>query len=131
MTPIITPFANFLNTNHRTLQAIPQKPIVIGIPESRLLMSWYDREVKIWAIDKLDNVTGALQQPGLENTGRRLVSRLVLGVRNPVSMSFKCLGRGLIRITTIERRKHNLRAFCSYCRSKCWIYPRNRHKRRG
>ncbi|RPB25788.1 WD40 repeat-like protein [Terfezia boudieri ATCC MYA-4762] len=79
MTPIITPFANFLSTNHRTLQAIPQKPIVVGIPESRLLMSWYDREVKIWAVDNLDNVTGALQQPGLENTGRKLVSRLVLG----------------------------------------------------
>lgn len=81
MTPIITPFANFLNTNHRTIQAIPQKPIVAGIPESRLLMSWYDREVKIWAIDKLDNVTGA-HQPGLESTGRKLVSRLVLGVRD-------------------------------------------------
>ncbi|RPB27427.1 hypothetical protein L211DRAFT_544687 [Terfezia boudieri ATCC MYA-4762] len=31
------------------------------------------------AVDKLDNVTGALQEPGLENTGRKLVSRLVLG----------------------------------------------------
>lgn len=102
MTPIITPFANFLNTNHRTLQAIPQKPIVTGIPEFRLLMSWYDREVKIWAIDKLDNVTGALQQPGLENTGRKLVSRLVLGVRDPVSVDFKYFGRDLIRVTAIE-----------------------------
>ncbi|KAF8428185.1 WD40-repeat-containing domain protein [Tirmania nivea] len=79
MTPIITPFANFLSANHRTLQAIPQKPIVACIPESRLLMSWYDREVKIWAIDKLDNVTGALKKPGLESTGRKLVSRLILG----------------------------------------------------
>jgi len=129
MTPIITPFANFLNTNHRTLQAIPQKSIVAGIPESRLLMSWYDREVKIWAIDKLDNVTGALQQPSLENTGRRLVSRLVLGVSGPWASSVLFCMRS--NSTAIERRKYNLRAFCSYCRLKCWIYPCNRHKRRG
>lgn len=86
MSPVVTPFANFHNANHRTLQAIPQKPIVTGIPESRLLMSWYDREVKIWAIDELDNVTGTLQQPSLESTGRKLVCRLVMGVSNSDSI---------------------------------------------
>lgn len=80
MTPVVAPFADFMKSNHRVLPAIPQKPIVTCIPESRLLMSWYDREIKIWAIEKLDNVTGALLNPGAENTGRKLISRLVLGV---------------------------------------------------
>lgn len=51
-------------------------------------MSWYDHEVKIWSIDKLDHITGTLKQFGLDSTGRKLVSRLILGVSNFLSLDF-------------------------------------------
>ena len=81
MTPIIIPFQNFSKENHRVLQAIPQKPIITSVPGSRLLVSWFDREVKIWKIDELENPNTTVQvQPGSTDPGRKLVSRLVLGV---------------------------------------------------
>ena len=88
MTPVVASFANFLTAHHRVLQAIPQKPIITCLSQARLLMSWYDHEVKIWSIDKLDHITGTLKQFGLDSTGRKLVSRLILGVSNFLSLDF-------------------------------------------
>ena len=81
MTPVVAPFAKFMTAHHRVLQAIPQKPIVTCLPQARLLMSWYDHEVKVWSIDKLDHITSTLKLSGSDSTGRKLVSRLILGVR--------------------------------------------------
>lgn len=80
MTPVIAPFAKFLTANHRVLQAIPQKPIITCLPQARLLISWYDHEVKVWSIDKLDHITNTLELSGQGSTGRKLVSRLILDV---------------------------------------------------
>ena len=79
MIPIIIPFQNFNSEQHRTLQAIPQTPVVTAVAESRLLVTWYDREVKIWKIDRVGESSSA-RRIGSEDTGRKLVSRLVLEV---------------------------------------------------
>ncbi|KAF8468954.1 quinon protein alcohol dehydrogenase-like superfamily [Kalaharituber pfeilii] len=79
MKPVVIPFEKYNSENYYPINAIPQKPIVTSVPESRLLMSWYDREIKIWAIDELDKVTNSAHQLDPENMGRKLISRLVLG----------------------------------------------------
>ncbi|CAZ79716.1 unnamed protein product [Tuber melanosporum] len=83
MTPIIIPLRQFLDESHLTIPAVPQSPIVTSVPESRLIMSWWEQEIKIWRIQELgydENKGDELYLfPGEEEgRGRRLLSRIVL-----------------------------------------------------
>jgi U3 small nucleolar RNA-associated protein 4 len=94
MTPIIIPLRQFSNENHLTFPAVPQEPIVTSVPESRLIMSWWEREVKIWRIEELgydSNLRGdeLYMFPGeQEERGRKLLSRMVLSVSLCMSYIF-------------------------------------------
>ena len=83
MTPIIIPFRGFTTENHRTLPLVPQTPIVATIADSRILMSYWEREVKIWKIEELSEVMPLDQNLDDENQGRKLLSRIILGVCLP------------------------------------------------
>src|SRR5690606_7001754 len=56
MQPVTIPIRNFLTENHRKLAAIPQRPVAMTVPEERLLMTWYEHEVKIWEMDHILDV---------------------------------------------------------------------------
>jgi len=88
MTPIIIPLRQFLDEAHLEIPALPQSPIVTSVPESRLIMSWWEQEVKIWRIQELgydENKGDELYLfPGEEEgRGRELLSRIVLAVSSP------------------------------------------------
>ena len=78
MTPIIIPFRGFTVENHRTLPLVPQSPVVTTIADRRILMGYWEREVKIWRVDELSDAVLDLDD---ETQGRRLLSRIVLSVR--------------------------------------------------
>jgi U3 small nucleolar RNA-associated protein 4 len=82
MTPIIIPFRGFTTENHRTLPLVPQNPIVTTIPDRRILMSYWEREVKIWHIEELSEIIPADLHLDDETQGRKLLSRIILGVCN-------------------------------------------------
>ena len=77
MTPIIIPFRGFTVENHRTLPLVPQSPIVTTIADRRILMGYWEREVKIWKVDELSDIVLDLDD---ETQGRKLLSRIVLSV---------------------------------------------------
>lgn len=52
--PIIVPIREFDTEHSRTLPALPQSPPVTSAPRARLLVSWWDREVRIWRVKKRD-----------------------------------------------------------------------------
>lgn len=80
MTPIIIPFRGFTTENHRTLPLVPQNPIVTTLPDHRILMSFWEREVKIWKVEELSEVMPTDLNLGDEDQGRKLLSRIILGV---------------------------------------------------
>lgn len=84
MTPIVIPLRQFGVEHHLTLPAIPQTAIVTTVPESRLMMSWWEREIKIWRIEELNSDRNRDEMylfPGeAEERGRKLLSRIVLDV---------------------------------------------------
>ncbi|CUS10651.1 unnamed protein product [Tuber aestivum] len=87
MTPIIIPLRQFLDEAQLEIPAVPQSPIVTSVPESRLIMSWWEQEVKIWRIQELgydENKGDELYLfPGEEEgRGRKLLSRIVLAVKS-------------------------------------------------
>ena len=80
MTPIIIPFRGFTTENHRTLPLVPQSPIVTTIPGSRILMSYWENEVKIWKIEELREIVPTNLNIGEEDQGRKILCRIILGV---------------------------------------------------
>lgn len=79
MTPVTTSFKSFATDRHINLPLVPQKPIVSTLPKHRILMSFWEREVKIWRVDEL-----AESNPDVlgddETQGRTLLSRIILSV---------------------------------------------------
>lgn len=79
MMPIVTPFRNFTTEKHIVLSLIPQQSIVSTIPDHRVLMSYWEREVKIWRLDELAECNPEVL-PDEESQGRTLLSHIVLKV---------------------------------------------------
>jgi len=80
MTPIIIPFRSFTTENHRTLPLVPQSPIVTTIHGSRILMSYWENEVKIWKIEELREIMPTNLNIGEEDQGRKILCQIILGV---------------------------------------------------
>ncbi|KAL7275932.1 U3 small nucleolar RNA-associated protein 4 [Rhizina undulata] len=82
MTPIVIPLRNFGNEFHLTIPGTPQSPILSTVPQSRLMMSFWEREVKVWRIEELNQVARNDElylYPGEEEErGRKLLSRIML-----------------------------------------------------
>ena len=87
--PIIVPIQEFGREHHRTLASLPQESNVRSVPRKRLLVSWWDREVRIWRIPKISNKQiDEESSPEVDGPqGRRLVAKIVLQVSLPVSHS--------------------------------------------
>lgn len=107
MTPIVIPLRQFGAENHLTLPAIPQTPVVTTVPQSRLMMSWWEREIKIWRIDELDSGQRRDEMylfPGeAEERGRKLLSRIMLEVCAPCYLKFNL--PSLVLTQTAHRMK--------------------------
>jgi U3 small nucleolar RNA-associated protein 4 len=78
MTPIIIPYRGFTTENHRTLPLVPPSPSVITLPDNRMLMSFWGREVKIWKVEELSEVMPEDINLESEDQGRKLLSRIIL-----------------------------------------------------
>ncbi|KAF9876760.1 putative U3 small nucleolar RNA-associated protein [Colletotrichum karsti] len=50
--PVVLPLKELGRENHRTLSHLPQHPPLASAPAARLLVSWWDREIHIWKLQK-------------------------------------------------------------------------------
>lgn len=111
-TPIVIPIQAFGREHHRTLTNLPQEPNVRSAPKKRLLMTWWEREVRIWTItrrarrhivEKLPSDVGGPQ-------GRKLVARLALqGDETITSADISSDGKRLVIATMAGIRVFALR----------------------
>ena len=49
-TPVVLPLREFAKEHHRKLSSLPQIPQLASAPSSRLVMSFWDREISIWRV---------------------------------------------------------------------------------
>ncbi|KAF2140901.1 uncharacterized protein K452DRAFT_298972 [Aplosporella prunicola CBS 121167] len=99
--PIVLPIREFGKEHSRTLPALPQNPPVVSAPRARLLVSWWDREVRVWRVKKRDS-SGELP---------KLVARLALkGEENIQSVSVSEDGAVLAVSTAAEVKVFQLSA---------------------
>ncbi|KAI9715235.1 MAG: hypothetical protein M1812_006045 [Candelaria pacifica] len=106
-TPIIIPLREFGKEEHRTLSSLPQNPSLQSSPSQRLVLSWWNRELKIWRLNNLQMQYASDEGVSLESAGqpRKLVAGILIkGEENITSASLSNDGR-LLAVSTISEIK--------------------------
>ena len=76
-TPVVLPLREFGKEHHRKLSSLPQIPQLASSPASRLVMSFWDREVSIYRVSR-----GPLSvHDNLEGQRHKLVAKVMIQVR--------------------------------------------------
>ena len=105
--PILLPIRQFGKEHHRTLTSLPQQPPLLSVPEKRLVISWWDRQINIWAITKRRRHHARKQEfSELPNSqGRRLIAKVMLtGDESITSVTVTSTGN-LLAVSTIASTK--------------------------
>ncbi|KAJ9301862.1 hypothetical protein DTO271G3_728 [Paecilomyces variotii] len=99
--PVVLPMREFGKEHHRKLSALPQIPQITSAPSSRLIMSFWDREVSIWRMSRgLESLAEGIDAPK-----HRLVAKvLVQGEENIASAMLSPDGK-LLAVATISSVK--------------------------
>ncbi|KAJ5235372.1 uncharacterized protein N7469_004540 [Penicillium citrinum] len=108
-TPIVLPLREFGKEHHRKLSSLPQIPQLTSSPSSRLVMSFWDREVSLWRVSR----GPTSQHESIDGQRHRLVAKvMVQGEENITSAMLSSDGRILVvatvsdvKIFTVRRRK--------------------------
>ncbi|RDW93930.1 small subunit rRNA maturation protein UTP4 [Aspergillus mulundensis] len=107
--PVVLPLREFGKEHHRNLPSLPQVPPVVSAPSSRLVMSFWDREVNIWRVSR--GPTSVHDVP--EGQRHRLVGKVMIqGEENITSAALSTDGKILviatissIKLFSVRRRK--------------------------
>ncbi|KAI0839315.1 WD40 repeat-like protein [Hypoxylon sp. FL0890] len=102
--PIVLPLREAGMENHRTLSHLPQDPPLQSAPKSRLIVSWWEREVHIWRLrrplrDLVDIPDG---ESNIEKNRKLLARILIKGEANITSASISHDGSLLVVSTTSD-----------------------------
>ncbi|OAX82683.1 hypothetical protein ACJ72_02961 [Emergomyces africanus] len=104
--PVVIPLREYGSEHHRKLSNLPQVPQIASSPSSRLLMSWWDRELSLWYISRRLGPGEEL----LDGTSHKLVGRVLLqGEESLTSATLSLDGKLLIAATTVEVKMFNLK----------------------
>ncbi|PYH49075.1 small subunit rRNA maturation protein UTP4 [Aspergillus saccharolyticus JOP 1030-1] len=107
-TPVVLPLREFGKEHHRKLSSLPQIPQLASSPSSRLVMSFWDREVSIWRM-----LRGPASHDIPDGQRHRLVAKvLIQGEENITSAMLSADGKILVvatistvKVFAVRRRK--------------------------
>ncbi|KAL4811031.1 quinon protein alcohol dehydrogenase-like superfamily [Aspergillus unguis] len=107
--PVVLPLREFGKEHHRNLPSLPQIPPVVSSPASRLVMSYWDREVNIWRVAR--GPTSVHDIP--DGQRHRLVGKVMIqGEENITSATLSTDGKILViatissvKVFSVRRRK--------------------------
>lgn len=109
--PIVLPLREAGMEHHRTLSHLPQDPPLQSAPRSRLIVSWWEREVHVWRLRK--PLRDLVDQPDGESAvekNRKLLARILIkGEANITSATVSQDGSLLVVSTTSDIKAFYLR----------------------
>ncbi|KAI1870960.1 hypothetical protein JX265_006000 [Neoarthrinium moseri] len=102
--PIVLPLREAGLENHRSLSNLPQSVPLQSASRARLIVSWWDREVHIWRLQKpLNEIVNGASVDSETSKNRKLLARiLVKGEANITSASVSNDGSLLLVSTTSD-----------------------------
>ncbi|KAI1772011.1 WD40 repeat-like protein [Hypoxylon cercidicola] len=109
--PIVLPLREAGVENHRTLSHLPQTPPMQSAPKSRLIVSWWEREVHVWRLrrplqDLVDTSDG---KSGVDKNWKLLARILIKGEANITSATVSNDGSLLVVSTTSDIKAFHLK----------------------
>ncbi|KAI1740253.1 WD40-repeat-containing domain protein [Xylaria scruposa] len=109
-TPIVMPLQKAGMENHRALSSLPQDPPLQSAYKSRLIISWWNREVSIWRLP--NSLEDLANQPSDDHNvakNRKLLARvLIKGEANITAASISADGSLLVVSTTSDIKAFHL-----------------------
>ncbi|TQS38252.1 hypothetical protein Golomagni_01248 [Golovinomyces magnicellulatus] len=108
--PTVVPIGKYGFENQRALPFLSQDPAIRSAPKTRLLVSWWDREVWIWKIEQ-DVLSTDEDSGDISSRGRKLVAKIYIkGEANITSAAIDSKGNILAVATTSELKAFHLRS---------------------
>ncbi|KAH8734593.1 WD40-repeat-containing domain protein [Ilyonectria robusta] len=77
--PVVIPLKEMGRENHRIMSSLPQQPPVLSAARARFVVSWWEREVHVWALRK--SATAMFEAGGEDvdvNQNRKLLKTIVV-----------------------------------------------------
>ncbi|KAI0422590.1 WD40-repeat-containing domain protein [Xylaria grammica] len=109
-TPIVMPLQKAGIEHHRALSSLPQDPPLQSAFNSRLIISWWDREVSVWRLpNSLGDLVGQNNDQDATKNRKLLARILIKGEANITSASINADGSLLIVSTTSDIKAFHLR----------------------
>ncbi|KAI1464318.1 WD40 repeat-like protein [Daldinia caldariorum] len=109
--PIVLPLREAGMENHRTLSHLPQSPPLQSAPKSRLIVSWWEREVHVWRLRRpLRDLVDAPEGESAVDKNRKLLARILIkGEANITSAAISSDGSLLVVSTTSDIKAFHLK----------------------
>ncbi|PBP27600.1 hypothetical protein BUE80_DR001377 [Diplocarpon rosae] len=108
--PIATPLGQFGFENQRSLPFLPQELTIGSSPKRRLILSWWDREVHVWRVNKTTVPASDEDEDKPAAAGRKLVAKILIkGEANITSATLSVDGTLLAVSTTAEIKLFQIR----------------------
>ncbi|KAJ5094554.1 hypothetical protein N7456_010415 [Penicillium angulare] len=105
-TPVVLPLREFGKEHHRKLSNLPQIPQLTSSPASRLVMSFWDREISLWRVSRGPTSV----HENLDGQRHRLVGKvMVQGEENITSAALSSDGKILIVATVSDVKMFSVR----------------------
>ncbi|KAM3085334.1 U3 small nucleolar RNA-associated protein [Clarireedia jacksonii] len=107
--PTILPLLQFGQENQRALPFLPQSNVVHSSPRKRLMMTWWDREVHIWRLNRM--MDAANNDEEIAPANRKLVAKILIkGEANITSATLSTAGNLLAVATAVDIKMFRLKA---------------------
>jgi U3 small nucleolar RNA-associated protein 4 len=98
--PIVVPLKELHTQYHRSLSHLPQKPQISSSPQSRLLLTWWDREISIWYLLRPKGVEDNSCNMIADCESHQLVVRLLLKGDENITSAHMSANGSLVVVST-------------------------------
>lgn len=99
--PIVMPLREIRTQYHRSLSNLPQRPQLCSSTESRLMLSWWDRDILIWRFSRPRTAEQDLDDRVLGNEIHQMTARLFLKGDENITSAFLSDDGKLIAVATV------------------------------
>ncbi|KAI9899307.1 hypothetical protein N3K66_005768 [Trichothecium roseum] len=108
--PILVPLKEMGRENHRTIPSLPHQTPIASAPDARFIVSWWDREVNIWALRNSANqlLDSEEEEADLKQNRKLLKTIVVKGDSNISSATINKQGSLLVVSTTTDVKAFQL-----------------------
>ena len=108
--PVVMPLRELHTQYHRSLSHLPQKPQISSSPQSRLMLTWWEREINIWYLSRPKGLDDHQGDMTANDENHQLAAKLLLkGDENITSANISSNGSLIVVATAAGVRMFQLR----------------------